>query len=728
MQVAEVIKEHNIDIMSISETHLRIGANEDLSALNNHSLYFKERGGFEKKGGGLLTIVRDGINHSRYSPPLPLFPYLDTEREWILIHEGDSQIALCFVYCAAEVGGEDFKVWNQDLIAMIQSEIEILKEQGYCSVLAGDFNAHVGNDGQGIPKNNRDINWNGTLIRNFIKTNKLNIVNGDQNRCKGLFTRITTNSMSILDLVLEDTSDDQVVDTLEIDEYGDVLGGSDHAALFFNVKIPKIHHAYDPTFKEEYIRGPVEKTAERFKSSFAKEIDLENWDTKSTQDKCILLQKALVNASKQACNQVAPKRPGGRRHKSARKLQNICKQVEAGVKRLNQEHLNGKFIGQEGDVKLQKLESMRVQAKSLRVALSSLLNKQRKRRRLKLSYHHRLTAKQFWSLVRRVEKKAGSLSAIVDAEGRLATDKAMIERIVLEELEKIFSGKRSHIFTHKGEQLIKELAAKDKQGWKEWIKDAVNPNQHQTNVCAKVSEQDISVIISKLKNQRAPGVDGVTVAMLKYAGPLLVALMTDLVNQVLAEGSVPQALLIGKMTLIDKKAPSLLVTQKRPLTVSCVMLSVITKVVHARMDKICESEGYYGNIQYGFRKGRSTSDCVFMLLSAIRKAKRKGRAISIAFCDIAKAYDSVNRELLYTKLDSIGFGGKVKSIIQSMYYNDCVRVRIDGGLSAPLWFTKGVKQGCVLSPLLFALYISGLGKVLHNTKEGVNFDDQVLSA
>ena len=211
--------------------------------------------------------------------------------------------------------------------------------------------------------------------------------------------------------------------------------------------------------------------------------------------------------------------------------------MEAGVKRLNQERLNGKFIGQEGDVKLQKLESMRVQAKSLRVALSSLLNKQRKRRRLKLSYHHRLTAKQFWSLVRRVEKKAGSLSAIVDAEGRLATDKATIERIVLVELEKIFSGKRSHIFTHKGEQLIKELAAKDKQGWKEWIKDAVNPNQHQTNVCAKVSEQDISVIISKLKNQRAPGVDGVTVAMLKYAGPLLVALMTDLVNQVLAEGS-----------------------------------------------------------------------------------------------------------------------------------------------------------------------------------------------
>ena len=105
-------------------------------------------------------------------------------------------------------------------------------------------------------------------------------------------------------------------------------------------------------------------------------------------------------------------------------------------------------------------------------------------------------------------------------------------------------------------------------------------------------------------------------------------------------------------------------------------------------------------VQYGFRKNRSTSDCIFILLAAFRRAKRKGQIIFIACCDIAKAYDSVNRELLYRKLDSLGFGGKVKALIQSLYYNDCVQVRIRGGLTAPLWFTKGVKQGCVLSPLL----------------------------
>ena len=128
--------------------------------------------------------------------------------------------------------------------------------------------------------------------------------------------------------------------------------------------------------------------------------------------------------------------------------------------------------------------------------------------------------------------------------------------------------------------------------------------------------------------------------------------------------------------------------------------------------------------QFSMGSGQAAADCVLIILAAIRKAKAKNQA----FFDIAKAYDSVDRELLYCKLDAVGFGGRVKSLIQSMYYNYCVRVRLGNGLSSPIWFTKGVKQGCVLSPLLFALYVSGLGKVLHSSKEGVNFSGVVVSA
>ena len=147
--------------------------------------------------------------------------------------------------------------------------------------------------------------------------------------------------------------------------------------------------------------------------------------------------------------------------------------------------------------------------------------------------------------------------------------------------------------------------------------------------------------------------------MLKHASMPFIQTFTGVINEILVSGEVPSVLLTGKMTLIDKKTPSLEVSEKWPLTVPNLFLSILTKLLHKRMDPICEEEGFYGTVQYGFRSGRSTSDCVFAILAIIREAKRQHRSILIAFCDLAKAYDSICRELLYVKLSQIGFGGRV---------------------------------------------------------------------
>ena len=56
-----------------------------------------------------MTIVTPGLNHSRWDPGLVMFPYLDAERAWILIHERNSKIAVCAVYCSAEVLDGNFR-------------------------------------------------------------------------------------------------------------------------------------------------------------------------------------------------------------------------------------------------------------------------------------------------------------------------------------------------------------------------------------------------------------------------------------------------------------------------------------------------------------------------------------------------------------------------------------------------------------------------------------------
>ena len=135
-------------------------------------------------------------------------------------------------------------------------------------------------------------------------------------------------------------------------------GGSNHAALFFKVRIPRNLQNHDVHLdKEEFIRGPVASSADSFKAMFETEINLDNWDSLSTQEKCLILQNALLNASKKACDQITLRKPGSRTNKSVRALLDKCKQVEAGVKRLNKERLSGMFIGTDEDKKFKKLNT-----------------------------------------------------------------------------------------------------------------------------------------------------------------------------------------------------------------------------------------------------------------------------------------------------------------------------------------------------------------------------------
>ena len=131
-----------------------------------------------------------------------------------------------------------------------------------------------------------------------------------------------------------------------------------------------------------------------------------------------------------------------------------------------------------------------------------------------------------------------------------------------------------------------------------------------------------------------------------------------MVNVGLSTGETPEILNSGKMTFINKKETSLSVTKKRPLKVSSILQSVLLKLLSKRMGKIFKREKFYGDTQYGFRSGKSTKDCILVLLAAVRKASRKKYTISVAFCDLQKAYDTVNRDTLYKKLNSKGFSGR----------------------------------------------------------------------
>ena len=104
--------------------------------------------------------------------------------------------------------------------------------------------------------------------------------------------------------------------------------------------------------------------------------------------------------------------------------------------------------------------------------------------------------------------------------------------------------------------------------------------------------------------------------------------------------------------------------------------------------------------QYGFRKGQSTADQISVTHQVVEKA-RVPNPSDLCFVDLSKAYDSVNHTALVAILRSYGVPHQVVDIIQELYTGTECHVRTADGVSEDFQVKTGVRQGCVLSSLLF---------------------------
>ena len=120
------------------------------------------------------------------------------------------------------------------------------------------------------------------------------------------------------------------------------------------------------------------------------------------------------------------------------------------------------------------------------------------------------------------------------------------------------------------------------------------------------------------------------------------------------------------------------------------------------MEKHCNHHKIINEIQ-GSGKARSrTSDHLLILRFLIDKyVNSKGGKLFACFVDLQKAYDTVPRiKLFYSLLKDYSIGGNFLKILQKIYENNQVYVKLTDGLLQPFTTSIGVKQGCVFSPLL----------------------------
>ena len=118
--------------------------------------------------------------------------------------------------------------------------------------------------------------------------------------------------------------------------------------------------------------------------------------------------------------------------------------------------------------------------------------------------------------------------------------------------------------------------------------------------------------------------------------------------------------------------------------------------------------------QIGFAKGNRTSDNLLILQSLFNQyCNVRGKKLYAAFIDFEKAYDRLSRDVLLTKLYSLGIRGKIFDVIESMYKNDQSCIQIGNKRTDFFPVNMGVKQGCILSPTLFNIFLSDLPQVFN---------------
>ena len=145
------------------------------------------------------------------------------------------------------------------------------------------------------------------------------------------------------------------------------------------------------------------------------------------------------------------------------------------------------------------------------------------------------------------------------------------------------------------------------------------------------------------------------------------------------------------------------------------------------MSDYLDSENIIVEEQNGFRKKRACIDHIYVLTSIIRNRKAQGLPTFSAFIDMKKAFDWVDRDLLFLKLLQNGINGKFYDSIKSMYNNPLACVNLNGNFTSWFGTTHGVRQGDVLSPTLFSVFVNDLATEINDLGLGIPTGDFLVN-
>ena len=254
-----------------------------------------------------------------------------------------------------------------------------------------------------------------------------------------------------------------------------------------------------------------------------------------------------------------------------------------------------------------------------------------------------------------------------------------------------------------------------KSHFKSIFQDSNNSHPFPENTKARgeldrgITDEEIKIASYILRNGKAPGFDSISNEMLQCFLQVRPDILKKIFNSILSNPCIIEKWSISMINPLHKSGSKMDPDNYRGISLISCFSKFFSSILNLRLTQYAMDRKIFSRSQLGFMAGCRTADALFILNNLIDYyCKRKKQYIYGCFVDFKKAFDTIPRHTLFQKLLDYNINGKFYDCLVNIYSNDIACIKISEYLTPTFIANQGVKQGCILSPTLFNIYLADL--------------------
>jgi len=651
--------------------------------------------------GGIIIYVHENIMSSILCQP-------DLKENagmlWVGLHLMQVKLAICCTYWRPTSGlaAEALRIRREEieiLATRVVAMSNVLKEQGWITVIGGDFNAKMGYTYPGFRQNlSPAVDFNGTILRDcIVNDNYRNFFNWNRSGPSATYFK----QGPVVDRHAGNRGIYTCIDNVIWSEYVPVemchnttVGGlmdigSDHSWLLLKLsdipyrtvpcREPKIWRLKAANWVDfsavvSDILGSVITARGALPLNYTTTVE-------------VITKAGMSAVGKSAFKPFTPI-PDVETSRLQVELRRVKKFVAFLQRRLRAGDQNVNYITLRQNLRV----SYRLRC--LLRARKRLLSKESNKRFLCNSLSNNLKFANLFKLIKSEKRSHCNLELLRLPDGSMTSN----SDIIAQQIRLYWSDIFTNTMPNYDIQKVREHYS---------LTNAFLPNSHAV-MEARFTMSELEKALQQTNVKSAVGPSDLPPLFLTHLGTRMEEQLLLLFQGWWDSEYFPPEGQVARVSLLYKSGDPLLLASYRTLSLNCNLCKLYLRLITNRLTTVTEESSVLGEFQTGFRKNRRTTDNLLVLSTLVKKLKMDKADGYLAFLDIKKAYDRVDREVLFEKMRLMGVSLKLLANLRAIYLNPSATITWNRQKPAVhnLQMPVGLRQGCVLSPLLFLLYIA----------------------